>query len=112
MTASDLYSQSLSSLVATRKSMLSPAWQNSLDGKSADLKAAASLDLIQVQMAISALSNAALSDIANQMTDQSQALQDATGALNDALKDLTKAQNVISGITTLLNIVSKIVPLI
>ena len=112
MTATDLYSQTLSSLVATRKSMLSPAWQTSLDGKSADLKAAASMDLVQVQMAISAMSNAALTDIANQMTDQSQAIQDATGALNDALKDLTNVQNIISGVTTVLNIVSKIVPLV
>lgn len=112
MTASDLYSESLSTLVATRKKMLSPEWQEALDGQNADLKSVASMELVQVQMAISALSNAALTDIANQMTDQSTAIQDATCALNLALQDLTKVQNIISAVSTVLTTVSKFVPLV
>lgn len=112
MTASDLYSLSLSTLVATRKKMLSPAWQEALDGQSAELKAAASMDLVQVQMAISALSNAVLTDIANQMNDESQAIQDATGELNRALQNINKVQNVIRAVTTMLDTVSKFITLV
>jgi len=112
MTASDLYSLSLATLVATRKKMLSPEWQEALDGQSADLRSAASMDLIQVQMAISALSNAVLSDIADEMSDESQAIQDATDGLNKALENISKVQNVISAVTTVLDTVSKFITLV
>lgn len=112
MAISDLYSQTLSALTATRATMLSPDWQATLDGESSALRLQASQELVQVQKAISALSNAALSDIATQMSAQQGDLQADTKALTAALQDIQDVQNVVTTVTNILTTVAKIVPLI
>lgn len=112
MTVSDLYSQTLSSLTATRLAMLSPDWQTALDLQTPDVRLQSSLKLLQVQQAIAALSNASLSDIAQEMNTEEEDIRSATSDLAQALKDLTKVQNVIGTITSLLTTVAKIVPLV
>ena len=49
MNPSDLYSNALAALTATRTTMLTPAWQAALDGETADQRLAASGELIKVQ---------------------------------------------------------------
>jgi predicted DNA-binding ArsR family transcriptional regulator len=112
MTTSDLYSQTLSSLTDARTKMLSPAWQAALDTQTPDQRLQASQDLMQTQLAISTLSNAALSDIAAQMAAVEDDLNSATDALDSALADITKVQGVLKAITDVLNLVEKIVPLV
>jgi len=109
---SDLYSNTLSALNATRAAMLSPAWQTSIDAGTAADRLAASQKLIQVQQAILALSEASLSEIATEMQENAADLSNATDALNAALKDLTKVENVLDTATELLGIVAKIVTLV
>ena len=112
MTTSDLYTQTLSSLTATRAKMLSPDWQEALDKLTVDQRRQAGQDMMQTQLAISTLTNAALSDIAAQMAAEEDDLSNATDALSQALGDITKVQTVLAAVTDVLNVVAKIVPLI
>jgi hypothetical protein len=107
-----IYSQTLASLTATRTKMLSPEWQAALDGESADVRLQASLSLMKVQQAITALSNAVLADIADQMTAQEGALTASTTALTNALKKITNVQKVMDAVTSVLTTVATILPLL
>ena len=112
MNPSDLYSNTLSSLTTARASMLSPAWQAALDTGTPAQRLAASRELIQVQQAILALSNASLADIANSLQQNETALTAATTALQTALNSINNIANVISSIASALQVVAKIVPLL
>jgi hypothetical protein len=112
MSPTDLYSATLSALTDARAQMLSPAWQAELDKLTADQRLTASKALLRVEQAILVLSNAALSDIAGAMQANEQGLTSATASLEDALKDITKVQDIIQTITTALNVVGKILPLL
>ena len=92
--------------------MLTPAWQAALDTGTATQRLAASRELIQVQQAILALSNASLADIANSLQQNEAALTSATTALQTALKNINNVANIISSITSALQVVAKIVPLL
>lgn len=107
-----IYSQTLASLTATRTKMLSPEWQAALDGESADVRVQASLSLMKVQQAITALSNAVLADIAQQMDAQEDALKASTTALANSLKKITNIQKVIDAITSVVSTVATILPLL
>jgi hypothetical protein len=92
--------------------MLTPAWQAALDGETADQRLAASNELIKVQQAIVALSNQSLSDIASSLQANDAALNKATSSLQAALKDITQVVNVLNSVSSLLQIVAKIVTLV
>jgi predicted component of type VI protein secretion system len=92
--------------------MLSPDWQDTLDTETPAQRLQASKELIQVQLAISKLSDASLADIAQQMNAQQADLQAATKGLDTALDDLTKFQTVVTAVANILNTVATIVPLI
>ena len=112
MNPSDIYSNTLTTLTAARASMLTPGWQTALDQSTADQRLAASRELIQVQQAILALSNQSLSDIASSLQANQQALGTATAALQNSLKDITQVANIISSVSSLVQTVAKIVPLL
>jgi hypothetical protein len=112
MAASDLYSQALSILTDARSTMLSSAWQASLDNASQDVRVAAGNSLIQLQGAILALSNASLRDIATAMQANETSLTQASTALSDALKDITKVQNAMTTVNNIVKVVAQIVPLL
>lgn len=112
MNPSDLYSNALAALTVARTNMLTPAWQAALDQSTAEQRLAASRGLIQVQQAILALSNQSLSDIAGLLQANQQALSNATSSLQNALKNISEVGNVISSVTTLLQTVATIVPLL
>ncbi len=112
MHPSDLYSGLLAALTSTRSDLLSPAWQAALDQSSADTRIAAGKQLIALQGAILALSNASLNDIAEEMKANEADLTTCTNNLRGALKDLTKVQDVLSSVSSALKVVAKIVPLL
>jgi len=112
MNPSDLYADALSALTAARACMLSPDWQNAIDQESSDQRLAASRALIQVQQAIIALSNETLSDIASAMQANGIQLSQATKGLQEALDDITKVATVMNSLSALLQVVSKILPLL
>jgi predicted DNA-binding ArsR family transcriptional regulator len=112
MVASTLYAQTLSSLTATRAAMLDPTWIAAQQGQSPETRFQASQALIQVQQAISSLSTASLDDIAEKMMAQEQAIQTATSNLTASLEDLTKVQNVLNAVSSVISLVAKVVPLL
>jgi len=110
---SDVYSQTLSTLTAARTAMLSTDWQASLATQNDPaVSLEASQQLVEIQKAITELSNSALADIATQMSAQQDTLQSATKDLAAALQNIKNVQNVITTVTSILNTVSQIVPLI
>ncbi len=112
MTASDLYSNLLADLTNARSVMLSPQWQAQLDASTVNVRVAAGKQMIALQGAILSLSNASLSDIAKQMQANEADLTTCTNGLADALKDINKVQSILDSVTTALQVVAKIVPLL
>ena len=112
MNPSDLYSNTLSVLTDARSVMLSTAWQASLDSSTQAVRVEAGNQLIQLQGAILTLSNESLSDIASEMKANEASLTQATTTLTNALKDITKVQNVMRAVTSILTVVAKIAPLL
>jgi hypothetical protein len=108
----DLYSTTLAVLTDVRSVMLSPEWQDAIDKQTADQRLAASRELVQVQQAILALSDAVLTEIAAEMKANEQGLTQATAALKSALEDIAKVQQVIQSVTSVLSVVAKILPLL
>ncbi len=112
MTASEIYSQTLASLNATRATMVSPEWHAELDNGSKQDRMNASKKLLDVQAAISALAIANLSKIADKMCAQEQAIKSSTAGLTAALKQLDRVADVLSAVSTLLTVVGKIVSVV
>jgi hypothetical protein len=110
--AAELYSQTLSALVAARSAMMSSTWITAQQQQSDATRLQASLQLIRTQQAIAALSNAQLTNIANQMHAIEGALHTAVTNLNQCLTDLTHVQDVLNQVSTLVDTVAKIVPLV
>ena len=65
-----------------------------------------------LETAINKLGDASLSAIASDMQANAQGLTQTTQALNDALKDITKVQSIMSAMTGVINVVAKIIPLV
>jgi DNA repair ATPase RecN len=112
MNPSDLYSDALSALTAVRSNLLSLAWQAAIDQGTQEQRLEASSLLIHVQQAILTLSNASLSDIASSMKDNEAALSQATNSLQNALDDISRVATVLNSISSMLQVVSKIVCMI
>lgn len=112
MDASDLYAQTLAALTSARSTMLSSAWQTTISSQPQAVRVAAAHQLGQLQAAINALSNQNLSDIAAAMQADAADLTQSIQALANALKDLTQVQNVMMTVTSIVNVVAKIVPVL
>jgi hypothetical protein len=112
MTTTDLYAATLSVLTDARRVMLSPEWQVELDKHTQAERVAASKALVQVEQTILRLSNAILSDIAEQMQENEEALTHSTKELETALERIQKVKSVIDKVTDVLNVVVKILPLL
>lgn len=110
MTPTDLYSAALASLTSARAAMLSAEWQAELDNETPADRLASSQALIAVQQAILNLTNASLSNIADQMVANGADLSKNTAALNQALKDITRVKTIIGGAASLVATVAKILP--
>ncbi|WP_353063810.1 hypothetical protein RBB77_21510 [Tunturibacter psychrotolerans] len=112
MQSSALYSMTLQSLVGLRNEMVTSDWidaVNALPNPNDQIRAQATA--FKVEHAIQVLSNAALSDIADQMVAQQAAITAATTELKDSLGDLTKLTNILDDVTQVLTVVGQIVSL-
>ena len=112
MAASDLYSSVLSDLTDARSIMLSPAWQAELDKAPPAVRVDSGTALMHLQGAILALSNASLSDIAEDMRANEAELTAAISGLTQALKNITQVQGILNNVTKVLGVVAKVVPLL
>lgn len=112
MALTDVYANTLSELSTIRQTMLSPEWQDSLDGASKEDRLDASHKLLKVQQAILKLSDSSLSAIADKLQAQTGALQAATKDVNDTLADITRVQDVLDAVGTMIGVVAKVVSLL
>jgi len=67
---------------------------------------------MHLQGAILALSNASLSDIAEDMRANEAELTAAISGLTQALKNITQVQGILNNVTKVLGVVAKVVPLL
>lgn len=109
---SSTYASTLATLNATRASFLDPAFQESLDSATPEVRLAASRELLQVQQAILTLSNAQLSSIAAQMAENEKDLNATTKSLSQALEDLTNVVAILDAASALVKVVAKVIPLL
>jgi len=112
MNTTDLYAATLSVLTDARRIMLSPEWQVELDKHTQAERLAASKALVRVEQAILRLSNTILSDIADQMQSNEEALMESTKELETALERIQRVKSVIDKVTNVLSVVAKILPLL
>lgn len=112
MNPADLYSATLASLVSARSAMLTPEWQDALENVSKVDRVKASHKLLDTQHAILVLANTQLSTIAQKMADQKDALGATIDNLAKALASLQKVGTVLDAITSILNVLARIIPLI
>jgi hypothetical protein len=112
MDAIQLYSSTLELLNVTLLKMLSPEWDAKLQAATPAARRKALAKLLQVQHARLVLGNSVLQDIADQLKANEQGLLDGQQALQTALDKLASVESVLNAISSLINIVARIVPLV
>lgn len=112
MDSSNLYSQTLSQLNETELKMTSPEGDALIQAASpADHQKAIQV-LLDVHEASLALGNANLQSIAEKLKQNEKALVAGTEAVQDALNRLEKLTEILETVSTLIEIVAKIAPMI
>ena len=111
MNSTDLYSTVLTNLSNLRGFMISQAWIDDVSQSAPDVKKQAFNISFDVMHAINILSNQALSDIADEMAEQSDDIIAATKSLNKSVQQFTSVSNVLDSIANLLGAIGQVVSL-
>ena len=112
MTASEIYSQTLEQLRETFLKMTSPEWDLVLVGKPEDVVNEAAKALLLVQRARLRLENAELADIRDKLVENEKGLEEGRVQLNKSLQRLDQIEGALNAITSLVDVVARIVPLV
>lgn len=112
MEADQLFSGTLEQLHQTKILMTSPEWDVKIQAASASQRQQAQAAMLRVQQACLAMENASLEDIADQLSANEQSLIDGQNAIEAAMGTLTTVQSTLKAVTSLVNVVAKIVPLV
>jgi hypothetical protein len=112
MDATQLYSSTLEQLNRTIVKMTSPEWDAKVQAAPPGKRQQALAELLRVQHARLVLGNAVLQDIVKDLKANEQALLDGQKAVQAALDKLTTVDSVLKSVSSLINIVAKIVPLL
>ena len=112
MTPSEISNQTLEQLRETFLTMTSPEWDLALMGKPEDVVNDAAKTLLLVQSARLRLENAELADIKDKLVENEKALDEGRVQLNKSLESLDQIENVLNAITSLVDVVARIVPLV
>jgi len=112
MDAAQLYSSTLEQLNALILKMLSPEWDAKVQSAPQDQRQQALGELLRVQHARLVLGNAALQEIAEKLKANEQALLDGQRALKAALDKLATVESVLKTVSSLINVVARVVPLL
>ena len=110
--STSLYSSTLAVLVATRDAMLTDEWMDMVSHADPTTKEAAFEASFRISHAIVVLSNQILSDIADKMDAQKDALTSAINDLNASIAKIAAVAGVLDSIAKLLDVVGKIVSLV
>lgn len=112
MDAAQLYSSTLEILNATVLKMLSAEWDAKVQAASLKARQKALLELLSVQHARLVLSNAVLQDISQQLKANEQGLLEGQTAMQAALTKLATVESVLKTVSSLINVVARVVPLV
>jgi hypothetical protein len=112
MDSAQIYSSTLEQLNKTIVKLTSPEWDAKVQGAPPDQRKDALAELLRVQHARLVLANEALQDIADKLKANEQSLLDGQNALQAELDELASVEAVLKTITSLINVVARIVPLI
>ncbi len=112
MDSAQIYSSTLEQLNKTIVRLTSPEWDAKVQGAPPDQRQDALAGLLRVQHARLVLANEELQDIAAQLKANEQSLLDGQKALQAELDKLATVTAVLNAISSLVNVVARIVPLI
>jgi hypothetical protein len=112
MDSAQIYSSTLEQLNKTIVKLTSPEWDAKVQEAPPDQRQDALAELLRVQHARLVLANEALQDIADKLKANEQSLLDGQNALQAELDKLASVEAVLKTITSLINVVARIVPLI
>lgn len=112
MDSTQIYSSTLEQLNKTIIRMTSPEWDAKVQAAPPAQRQKALAAVLSVQHARLVLANAALQDIARQLKDNEQNLLDGQAALQAALDNLATVAAVLNAVSSLINVIAKVVPLL
>jgi len=112
MDSAQIYSATLEQLNKTVVRLTSSEWDAKVQGAPPEERRQGLVELLRVQHARLVLANAALQDIANALKANEQNLLDGQKALQGELDKLAAVQSVLNAISSFINVVARIVPLI
>jgi hypothetical protein len=112
MDSAQIYSSTLEQLNKTVVRLTSPEWDAKIQGAPPEERLAALAELLRVQHARLVLANASLQDIATALKANEQNLVDGQEALQGELDKLATIESVLKAVSSLINVVARIVPLI
>ena len=112
MDSAQIYSSTLEQLNATVVKLTSPEWDAKVQGAPPEQRQDALAELLRVQHARLVLANEALQDIADKLKANEQSLLDGRRALQAELDKLASVAAVLNAISSLVNIVARIIPLV
>jgi hypothetical protein len=112
MTASEISSQTLEQLRATFLKMTSPEWDLALMGKPDDVVNESAKTLLLVQSARLRLENAELAGIRDKLVENEKGLEEGRVQLNKSLERLDQIEGVLNAITSFVDVVARVVPLV
>lgn len=112
MDSAQIYSSTLEQLNKTVVTLTSAEWDAKVQGATPEQRRNALAELLRVQHARLVLGNAALQDIAQQLKTNEQSLLDGQKAVQAELDKLATVEGVLKAISSLVNIVARVVPLI
>ena len=112
MDSAQIYSSTLEQLNKTVVRLTSPEWDAKVQGAPPEQRQEALAELLRVQHARLVLANAALQEIAEPLKANEQNLLDGQKALQLELDKLATVEAVLKAISSLVNVVARIVPLI
>lgn len=112
MDSAQIYSSTLEQLNKTVVKLTSPEWDAKVQAAPLEQRQDALAELLRVQHARLVLANEALQDIAEQLKANEQNLLDGQKALQAELDKLATVEAVLKAISSLVNVIARIVPLI
>src|SRR5438874_2997591 len=112
MTPSEISNKTLEQLRETFLKMTSPEWDLALMGKPDGVVNDAAKTLLLVQRARFRLENAELADIRDKLVENEEELEEGRVQLNKSLERLDKIESALNAITSLVDVVARIFPLV
>jgi len=111
MDESTIHELTLDQLHKAKMLMTSPEWSEKMQAANPDQRQKSQLALLRLQQACTAMENAQLDEIADQLKDNEPALLAGQKAIDAACDHVDNIQSVLKTVTSLVNAAAKVVTL-